>query len=893
MAFDNRRTYICYNNRDLIRDGFIPSSIEKEYLPVDSFNLRRLANPPKGVSYVVGKDSDENIISVREVKKLLPAGRIKVEIDFSKVMRNAVSHPISPGSLVPGTIGGLVGGLGLSAMGFGGFTSGITEFTFHILESRTKINSPVIVTQEIIDNRILQFDGFPLSIFGIVKEHIEEMENEEKAQEYKKDHSQAKISTNGDGKIIAKIGLDFTQEQIDVIGKFKDGSWQGSLRKRIVGATDKDGLFGGRSNAEIKIVSDEGESGDDIENEVVLLGSQKQLFEKIVRDGRKLKFRGDNFDAVGGGSYPFEIGGFDGIDVTDRQIRINCSDISVGDVIYITYLITVGDRYLRQNIEHKGTIGQGNTIGVIGFMGAVASEVDAFDYQIRKWKVPLLPDGIEMKNIDEVTDDYVKDDDYKLTLDEFIAIDKDQRESEDFNIIGVVDEVEGWRLTEAILWRRQLKFFAADHRGILYIDFKNIFILFPRSSIRDQEWFIDYLKSLDFTFPTGNPDPADPVDEEGFPKLTYLPTDLQKNIEDNIDFRDLSGFSFDTSEIVNSLLFDREKIHYYKPFANALKNIGGYDSNNETTGVGIINLDLLPLVCSSIETTISTINIKGETVSRKFYDFTNFSIGACDLFNFNLNYYDLSYGVFDSVNAQPNKLFNCEESFDLSSSHYFSYSYDSLKEGPGAWYDRGFIEDEVFEWRPDGGNIESYWKVETPYYCGEFSRNSHVYIEKMGGNSLDNYSWIYVDTTPVVFHNISLDSNYTSQLSMMVFNDSNIHHGLSYHKIENTFFESQLSLIKTDKTKNHIRDIYPHTVNGQDVNEVYDHSENFIVGQNRILGDTPSYSFGTPITDEFFKVCRGDFSIADNFWNTFDMLSDLKPDGSSFILTFFQNSPKN
>ena len=70
MAFDNRRTYLCYNNSDLIRDGFIPTSITKSYRhsnypneAVDNFNFVRLKNPPRGVVYtVVRSENDPNLI---------------------------------------------------------------------------------------------------------------------------------------------------------------------------------------------------------------------------------------------------------------------------------------------------------------------------------------------------------------------------------------------------------------------------------------------------------------------------------------------------------------------------------------------------------------------------------------------------------------------------------------------------------------------------------------------------------------------------------------------------------------------------------------------------------------------------------------------------------------
>ena len=65
MALDNRRTYLCYDNSDLIRDGVIRTKIEKEYLPVNTFSVRRLRNPPKGVNYVVTRDPETKEMRIR------------------------------------------------------------------------------------------------------------------------------------------------------------------------------------------------------------------------------------------------------------------------------------------------------------------------------------------------------------------------------------------------------------------------------------------------------------------------------------------------------------------------------------------------------------------------------------------------------------------------------------------------------------------------------------------------------------------------------------------------------------------------------------------------------------------------------------------------------------
>ena len=896
MATNNRRTYLCYNNRSLIRDGFIPSFIEKLYIPVDTFNLRRLKNPPKGTTFYVGRDPETNeIISVKERKKQLPASKIQVQIEFSKTLKSAISRITSPGSqLLPGTVGGLVGNLGLGAQGFGGLTSGYTEVTFQIVESKTKINQKVTITQDILDTSILTFDGFPLSVFGIVKEHVEAFESDvggdgesarDKANKFKIDHPQAIIGTDQNGAVVARIGLDFSSKQIEKLGRFSEGAFKGKGRKRISGATDSNGLFGGTGSSWLVMVDNAGDSGfddsDAFQREVIFFEGQQQLFVKIVDDDRTVKFRGDNHDAHDIGQYPFNIRGTTGLDATDKQIRIDTSDLAVGDVIYITHETTVGKRHVRQGLDHKGTIAQGNTVGIVGWSGAVKSVVDAYDYKIRKWKVPPFPVGTTLANIDDITLNYSEDDDYKLSMSEFIDIDIRRREEDDFELSpDEASEIEGWRLSEAVLWRRGENMFAADHRGILHIrDRETITILLPRSEIRDQDWFTGYLESLPFTYATGPVDLEAPLDQDGIGVRTYIPSDLEKNI--NIDFKDMHGFLFDTAEITNSLLFDREKIHYYRPFAEALKNVSSYDSNDKTKGIGIPHLDILPLICGSItayeeETTV----IDNEVVTRRKWDFQGFNLGSCS--SINLEYYDLSFGVFDNVQVTPNRILKCEGNYASTHFHYWSYNQDSANGfGPGAWLDHGTLDLEINGWFPEGLSIDTFWTMETPYFCGSFGSDTRVYTEKMGGNSLDNYSWIYVNTEPFIPNNIAADLAPQSTDAIVVFSEDRVHDCLSYHLFNDNRFENDLSLSKIDKTKNHKR-------------ETFDHYADFVFGQNRMVGDYPSYSNGIPISEHVFKIESNEeaTALSDEFWFEKDLLNDTQPDGTSFGLSFSDTPPK-
>ena len=799
MAFDQRRTYLCYNNRDLIRDGYIPLIITKEYIPPDTFNINRANNPPKGTHYNISYDDDGQITQVLEYKKLLPASKIKIEIDFSKVMRNKVSHLLTPGSL---GFSPIVNTLtpAFVPWGLGGITSGETEITFHLLDAKTVINQSMIVTEEMIEKQTVEIeDGYPISVFGIVKEHIEEVTEDE-------------VTT------VEKYGLNFTSEQLESLGKYREGSFEGNARKRIKGATNSDGLFGQIGTPEIKF-------------EEVAEEDQEQLFVKVIRDPRRTMFRGDNEYASGSPSSPFKVEGAIKLDATDSQIRIKTINdagekiLSVGDKIYLTYSVA-SRRHLRQTLTHIGKIGQGNTIGVVGFVGAVDSRANTFAFKLFTWKVPSLPSGVENHTVDNLEDIYTSPEQYKISYVNYLDVLEKEQEEEDFSTVA--ENIEGWRLSEAIS-DRMTKFWAADHRGILLFDNNSVEVVLARELIRDQEWFTNYLESLPFTY-------ASATGEDG--EEVYLESDLAKNIEQQIDQYDESGHLYDVSEVANSFLFDREKIPYYRPFADALREINPYDSSDSTSGVGIIQLDL---------------------------------IGVVDVPNTELEKFDLSFVEFSLTRAQPTKSGSCDDETVIYPYHYWSQNYDAMNDGPGAFYSTGYVTNEIFEWRPDGGTLESYWKQETPYFCGEFSRQTRVYIERMGGNSIDNFSWIYVDTVPFIPHNISLDMDNYSDSSIVVFRDDEVHNSLSYHWFHNSSYFPMLSSVEIDDTR---------------TNEKIDFSSNEynIIGYNRLLGDVPSYSHGIPLTDEMNRIC----SVSDDAQDFWFESTDL----SSLGLDLNDNPPK-
>lgn len=789
MAYQ-RLTYLCYDNSFLIRDGVIPRSITRTWDRSD-FNLNRLKNPAKGVTYKVIKDETGNITSIQETKKLLPASKIKVEIDFSKVMKNAVSHPITPTS-IPGFAGALITPM-FAPIGFGGITSGTTEITFHVLETAKKINKKIIVDQNLKNTGIWEsVDGYPLSVFGIVKEHREIIQGKDEEElsknkdKYKKDHPQASFIIDSEGQTIAIVGIDFKSDDFEILGKYSDGSSNGSARKRIKGSTDSNGLYGGIGTPDVKF------------NEVIF-SDQQQLFLEIIQDDRVLKFRADNESASGDKGYPPRVNEPPHTDATTKKIRIKRENLSVGDAIYITYEVATS-RYLRQILSHLGKIAQGNTYGIVGFVGAISSVVDAYNYKLFSWKVSNRSD-------------------FKLNLTEYNT----KYENNDNSSYEKAEEVEGWRLSESISRTNALKtFFGADHRGIWRYDSGSITILLAREDIRDQDWFNSYLTTL-------------------YNDYVYSPTYI--DIESRIDPGDLAGLPFDISEVVNTLLYDTEKIPYYRPFAKALASASKFSKEDDKKGIGVLQLDLIGKMATSDST---------------------------------LEMYDLSFSDFSLMNAQPSKNKSCDTPSDITPDYYWSQNYDSANDQPWTMYSSDYIENSLFEWRPPGGTIESYWKVETPYFCGDFPERTSVYIERMGGTSLDNFSWIYVDTEPFIPHNITSDRSYYSDISMVVFQDNNVHNSLCYHYFSGFDFSKSFLWKRKDETKSHERD------------DEYNYETYKDIGFNRLLGCSPSYSYGVPITYDTSKVCSD--KKYDEFWFTKDFIND--PDKSNYGLDFSEDVPE-
>jgi len=811
------------NDSDLIRDGFIDTFLTRSY--TDSKDIAKLLTKDtrSGTTLILTRNESGNVTEIRERRKLLPAFKIQLEILFSKVLQGTGANIVDPG-FAPIPSFGLFNP-GLSLLRGGGVTRiGTTEITYQINDTQTIINRKITVTQEMLNTEEIEFSGYPLSFFGIVKEHVEEEDVLDPA-------TNAVISTKS-----TRYGINFTPEQLVEIGRFTSGQFEGGPRRSITGATDDSGLFGGRGNVEIKI-------------EDILFSDQENLFVKTIRDIRKLKFRGDNPDASGKRDFPYSSNNLN--DATDKKIKIKTKgikggitsetgetilvDLQVGDTLYLTYSICTKRRN-RQAFRHRGQGYQGNSVGVVGALGVVLSTSDVFDFQLIEWYVPkTIPDSIS-----------AADDKFKTPIDLYIKGNDPGQPDFSKSLNETNEKIEGWRWREVISEKVE-EYWTADHRGIIYINKNSAQVVFSRAQIRDQSWFNSYLQDL-----------------QSFGDLKSASFKSEStDFEDVFDpFEDISGWLIDISEPVNTLLYDREKLPYFRLFAQALMRVSEYSNIDESTGVGVISLDLLNFIKNkeNISFSQSIVAFPGSQF-KKEVEFPNSIV---------LPLMDLSKSNFSSFSGVPTASsgFTCEEDFMFFGHHYPVDTVNAI-DNRGIFLSQSFIENNFLEWRPPGGFLNSQWLLRTPYFCGEFSRKTRVYTEKVGGNTVENFSTIYVNTVPSSPSNISLDNTFYADQATISFRDDLFHDSIVYNKFYDSFVGYGMPLVEKDESFSHIP-------------IEFDHIKNRIIGVNRILGDKPSFSNGIPITTEardiFKKDKVGFFQQANLLDASTDGFLDLLPD---------------
>ena len=735
MSFSNIQGFLCYNNEDLIRDGYIHSSLERIYDNPDDDIIRKTENPQRGVSYVLERNKDGDIVKITEKRKQLPAEQIKIEIEFSKITNTmGNSRPDLDGIGQLGAGSGYGAMIAASPIPFLAISEpGITEMTFHICDAETKINTTLIINDNIRSTGIIELNNYPLSVFGIVKD----------------------------------TPLNFSESDLENLGRFASSTFRGRRSQNIKGATDSKGQFGEIATPAVDI-------NDILEN------NQENLFIEIIQDERLLKFRADNKTIIERKGYPFNYV-TPRIDITSHKIRINTENLNVGDTIYLTYS-EASDRHVRQNIRHTGVVAQ------IGFgMGALSSRTDAFDYQIKDWYA---------------TKSFLIDDDssFKVSYQNYKKFTQGQT-NDDYEII------EGWRLSESITDRIET-FFTADYRGILLYNEGKTHVIIPSNKI-PQFWFLDYLNSLGPEF-----------------KITKNGETVFRKFEDVVHVENLSGFLFNLSQLNNTLFFDREKIPYYRPLAlaiNKINNLNLADIFGSLEKTGVIGLDIL----YNYVIDNNGVFFNWESAFEEAISFINNFFEDDDL-----QLFDLSNATFEYSKSRPQKYSSCSGDITILPENYFSTTYDPVN-GPG------IFASIATEWDLRGFNftassLESFWYVSMPYFCGSFSRKTRIYMENIGGNTINTYSWIYADTAPSITSTISVDNNILTDKSFIVFNEDNINKSLSFHELDDGFFEDIFKFTNLDFNQNYEE-------------EEFNHDKHKIIGFNRILGDKGSYNFGRQV----------------------------------------------
>jgi len=737
---------MCKDNSNLVPYGVIPP-ISIRCLGPNYFSQYQIDHPPKGTTYEKmteecnpssssSASSSSSMSSeccekgnILETCRLLPASEIQFEVRFWKFF--GYGNPDKPIDAGFTPIGAMIGTLFYvpDPMIRQGTNN---DFIWHFCEGEMVINYPVTITADMLStvtNGRLRIDmpGYPMSVFAAIKERtkVDEMTG----LEY-------------------KTGIDFTDDQLANLGK-PDGP------PYLPGTTDNvTGQFGQCSKNVLYYPE-------------TFLAQQsppsKNLFVGIVRDDRKYKFRGDNQNSLQGSGASrdttkqyFPIYNTTRNDLTDKTIEIKVNEpgyeLQEGNVVYITAAMC----YKRHFRWVMRSVASGQLEANVTY--SWPKRLDIWHFTTKTWRVPTTP----------TPSDFNSTTGWKIEL-------------VNWNNSESYQSVEGWRLSQSIVFAYEFDCWAADDRGILYIQVnggdKTVTVMFPKYSIRDQVWYTEYMRSIKREY---HPELINVVLDETQQNAVldaYQFMDIEKFIKGSIDSEPTSGFVYDVSEANNSFLFDREKVFYHLPFALAIKKVSKYDSNDtaNTTGIGIIHLDL-----------------KRQNVMTD---------GDPNL----LNQFDLSNASFDTApieTAAPNQF-----------GHYAQY---------------------VFDYPP-----ASEYYINSPKIYGFFGSRTRLYLERV--STWQGRGWILAISS-LSTGTISADNHPYLEHSLITFEDRTVSNALAYHLMSHSGYFDNMGKLKYDVTATNTA--APFTLDG------YKH-----IGASRLIGCSPSYTYGRPMTSERIYLC--------------------------------------
>ncbi|MFW6016616.1 MAG: hypothetical protein ACOCRK_09270, partial [bacterium] len=302
-------------------------------------------------------------------------------------------------------------------------------------------------------------------------------------------------------------------------------------------------------------------------------------------------------------------------------------------------------------------------------------------------------------------------------------------------------------------------------------------------------------------------------------------------------------------------LFDNHKLPYHKKFAEYI------DDTKE-----FLNIPILDLI-SDYD------NIKDfdyfENILNSLVEENEENEERRKLINNFIKTYDLSNIEFKKPQVRP--LFHsCDE--DYENKLYYNCHVTNPEQYNQVFFSADYIDNQVLGWRPEGGHIESYWLLQTPYICGDFTRNTRIYMEYIGG-SLCNFSQIYADTVAAVPSVISIGHEYYRDDELLCYYEGKYHNSLAYHFFNDGIFENDIERIKQSDSLNHTRYDF------KDVDEEDEEDEGneknvfdfHTIGQNRLLGDKPTRGKGIALTDIISHLCKYGRESVDYSESLFDI----------------------
>jgi len=699
---------LAYDNIDLIPNGFIPEV---------------------GVTARHAPASQTGQITEREKIKLLPADRLYAEFWFGVRTRITGTNLGDAGQGAFAALGFLGGGAGavigsaLACSLTGDAERTISKFVFHVCDSESRLNREIVLTADNIKTKTITLPDYVIAVLGVTKAPIEFVTPTTPLSQAQIDQAKAIPPDEIEQRLGRRVDPDkLTDSDMRVllnIQELNELENLGNSHRAIRGwAHSADGQI--QATFKNFSYSDAG-----------------NLFEKIVRDPRKNKYRADNeFDRDKGNC--FWNGSTD--DLTDKTISFVLSEkttpptdgstpptptlLKAGDKVYVSYVAATNPmfRHASENITN-----------FFLFPSQDAYQLPPLDlvkgWNFKKHKFKVRKNEAQRAIIADLDTDaaiqkLINDTQSDSSLN---AAQKATRVAE-LQATFLLEEIESQRLIETKQERaNRIPFikgcYFADSRGICKVELVGVGtaqVIVPRSQIKDQAWFDQLLLDLQ----------ADPV---GQANGVFDDNGILNVAQANSFFFD--DFLFDISDHVNMVCYDNEKYGYERRFAKAIAKCKIFNESDPTSGVGAPNLDFL---------------LNGSLDRDRF---------------------DLTSAKFDTVPMQgPAHLFSCNVTFT---------------------YDFGFCTK---------GTINADMILRTPTFFQQLTKKSRIYVERFSPQfPLRPDGGIWVGTKPAFQDNYAVTTNPFNYFGYIVSPDATTG-TTNYRVFEDAIVNQELENLSYDAT---------------------------------------------------------------------------------------------